>query len=69
MTVFWMHIFATALSKVEDPLAMADHVETIRKHALGNFRTILQNVARDPAMIFCLYINENHKIAPIENWG
>lgn len=69
MTVFWMHIFATALSKVEDPLAMADHVETIRKHALGNFRTILQNVARDPAMIFWLDNNENHKIAPNENWG
>jgi uncharacterized protein (DUF1800 family) len=40
-----------------------------RKVALSDFRTILLELSKDPAMIFWLDNNENHKNEINENWG
>ncbi len=69
MALFWHHVFATGNSKVEGPYQMQHQVELFRELGLGNFRDLLVEVAENPAMLYWLDNNENHKRAPNENWG
>ena len=69
MALFWHHVFATAVSKVEQSSQMANQVALFRRHGMGNYRNLLVELARDPAMIFWLDNQDNHKKAPNENWG
>ena len=69
MTLFWHHIFATSHSKMNRNPQMNRQLEMFRRNALGNFRTILTDLAKDPAMIYWLDNNENHNGAPNENFG
>ena len=69
MVLFWHHVFATGYSKVDNGNQMLAQMETFRQRALGNYRDILVELSKDPAMIFWLDNNENHKHAPNENWG
>ena len=69
MVLFWHHVFATGYSKVDNGNQMLAQIETFRRYALGNYRDILVELSKDPAMIFWLDNNENHKHAPNENWG
>ena len=69
MALFWHGLFATAYEKVENGRATAEQIDTFRRHCLGNFRTILLELSRDPAMIIWLDNNTNHKGAPNENYG
>ena len=48
---------------------MLDQVALFRRHSMGSFRELLRDLARNPAMIFWLDNNENHKHAVNENWG
>jgi uncharacterized protein (DUF1800 family) len=69
MGLFWHGLFATAYEKVENGRATAAQIEMFRRHCLGNFRTLLLELSRDPAMIIWLDNNTNHKGAPNENYG
>ena len=69
MTLFWHHIFATGNSKIDNPTEMVRQVDMFRDQALGNYRDLLLDLAKNPAMIYWLDNNENHKDAPNENWG
>lgn len=69
MALFWHGLFATAVSKVTNNPMMRDQFRMLRDNGLGSFRTILQNLARDPAMIYWLDQQQNHAIAVNENWG
>ena len=69
MALFWHGLFATAYEKVENGRATAKQIDMFRRHCLGNFRTILLELSRDPAMIIWLDNNTNHKGAPNENYG
>ena len=69
MALFWHHVFATAVSKVEQSSQMANQVALFREHGMGNYRELLVEMAKDPAMIFWLDNQDNHKRAPNENWG
>ena len=69
MALFWHQIFATGFSKVDNAPEMNQQLETFRKHGMGNFRTLLIELSRDPAIIFWLDNCENHKGAPNENYG
>ena len=69
MVLFWHHVFATGYSKVDNGNQMLAQIETFRRCAMGNYRDILVELSKDPAMIFWLDNNENHKHAPNENWG
>ncbi|GDX51842.1 hypothetical protein LBMAG27_08890 [Bacteroidota bacterium] len=66
MTVFWHNHFATSV-----PLAYLMQVQnnTIRKNALGSFRTLAHAIAKDPAMINYLNNQQNHKNNPNENFA
>lgn len=69
MTYFWHDHFATAIHKVRSPAAMQVQNETLRRLALGDFRDLLQAIARDPAMMVWLDNRTNVKDAPNENYA
>lgn len=69
MTLFWHDHFATAFYKVQDARLMLRQNELLRRHALGNFRTLLLEVSHDPAMLIWLDSNANRKRAPNENYA
>ncbi len=69
MCLFWHHIFATGVSKVDHYDEIIDMIDMFREKGLGKFRDLLIEVARSPAMLFWLDNNENHATAVNENWG
>lgn len=69
MTLFWHNHFATAISKVNDAVAMQRQNDLFRSHALDKFDVMLKQVARDPAMLIWLDSNTNRKGHPNENWA
>jgi len=69
MALFWHHVFATGWTKSEHTPTMVDHIEMLRTNGLGNFRSLLLGISRDPAMIYWLDNNENHARAINENYG
>ena len=69
MTLFWHQVFATASSKVERSYAMAAQVRLFQRAGLGNYKQLLVELAKDPAMIFWLDNQDNNKRALNENWG
>ncbi len=69
MALFWHHVFATGWTKSEHTPTMVEHVEMFRRDGLGNLRTILVNLSRDPAMNYWLDNCENHGSAINENYG
>ena len=69
MTLFWHQVFATGYPKLNRNPQMNKQLNLFRSFAFGNFRTILIELSRDPAMIFWLDNNENRKGVPNENYG
>ena len=69
MTLFWHGVLATGWTKSEHTPSMVNHVAMLRANCLGNFRTILLELSKDPAMIFWLDNNENHGSSINENYG
>lgn len=69
VALFWHHVFATGNSKVDNCNHLLDQIQMFRDEGMGNYRTLLVKLASDPAMIYWLDNNENHKAAPNENWG
>ncbi len=69
LTLFWHNHFATSASKVQQPYLMFDQNQTLRKNALGNFRTMLLEVSKDPAMIYWLDNQTNVKGHANENFA
>jgi uncharacterized protein (DUF1800 family) len=69
MTLFWHNHFATSQQKVVRADAMWHQHRLLRAQALGNFRALLHDVARDPAMLIYLDGVRNRKEAPNENFA
>ncbi len=69
MTLFWHGHFATSAEKVKDAAAMLRQHRLFRKHALGSFRELTQQVSRDPAMLIYLDSAVNRKSHPNENFA
>ncbi len=69
MTLFWHNHFATSQQKVKfTPLLYQQNV-LLRQNALGNFRTMLHQIARDPAMLVYLDGANSRKEQPNENFA
>jgi len=69
MTLFWHGHFANNEDKVRDYRKMLQQNELFRKEATGNFRTLLIEVAKNPAMLVYLDAAVNVKGAPNENFA
>jgi hypothetical protein len=66
MTLFWHDHFATS---GEDTPLMLRQNRLFRKHALGDFRSLVKNVTRDHAMQLFLSLAGSTKWAPNENYA
>ena len=69
MALFWHHVFATAWYKSEHSPTIINQIETFREVGMTDLRTILVELAKDPAMNYWLDNCENHADQPNENWG
>ena len=69
MALFWHHVFATSVGKSEHGPSAKTQIELFRSNAMADMRTILVDLAKDPAMIFWLDNCENFGDRPNENWG
>ena len=69
MGLFWHHVFATGNGKIDNCDTLMDQIRMFREHGMGNYKELLLKLATNPAMIYWLDNNENHKHAPNENWG
>ncbi len=74
MTLFWHDHFATSVQTVDrvdsagTPLMLIQN-QTLRANALGNFKEMVRQIARDPAMILWLDNFSNVAGNPNENWA
>ncbi len=69
MVLFWHNHFVSSLQKVRWPSSMYRQHTLLRRHAFGNFRDFLHEIARDPAMVVYLDSASNRKGQPNENFA
>jgi uncharacterized protein (DUF1800 family) len=69
MALFWHQLFATGNSKVDNPPELVQQIAMFRRYGLGSYRDLLVELAKNPAMIYWLDNNGNHRGAINENWG
>jgi uncharacterized protein (DUF1800 family) len=69
MTLFWHNHFATSNAKVRNAGYMLGMYDLMSRHALGNFRDLLQDISKDPAMLVWLDTNQSKKGQPNENYA
>jgi uncharacterized protein (DUF1800 family) len=69
LALFWHGHFATSNAKVRSVRQMAAQNALFRKHAVGSFRQLLHDVARDVAMLVWLDGNANRRRQPNENFA
>jgi len=69
MALFWHQLFATSNAKVDNPPELTRQIAMFREFGLGNYRDLLVELAKSPAMIFWLDNHGNHDGAINENWG
>jgi uncharacterized protein (DUF1800 family) len=69
LTLFWHNHFATSNSKVNNAGFILGQYELMRRHALGNFRALLQEMSKDPAMLIWLDTSLSKKGKSNENYA
>lgn len=69
MTLFWHNHIPVEFSIVPLGSALYRYNQTLRNHALGNFRTLIRAITLDPAMLFYLNGYLNSRQAPDENYA
>ena len=69
IALFWHGVFATGYTKLNQPKAIMNQLDMFRRHGLGDFRTLLVELSKDPSMIFWLDNKDNHGHAVNENFG
>ena len=68
LLLFWHNHFATAYSALNDQaISIARQHSMLRNNSAGNFRVMLKNIIRDPAMLNYLDNNNSKKQKPNEN--
>src|SRR5215208_2212480 len=69
MALFWHCLFATAFNKSNHAQMVEIQIDKFRRHCLGDFKTILLELSRDPSMIHWLDNQENTNAVHNENYG
>jgi len=69
MAMFWHNHFATSGEKAYDSRALYAQNALFRREGLGNFRSLVQQMARQPAMLMYLDNESNTKGSPNQNFG
>ena len=63
MALFWHQVFATGVSKVDHYDDVMDMIVKFRDQGMGDYRELLIEMAKDPAMISWLDNCDNHATA------
>ncbi|MBT8245109.1 MAG: DUF1800 family protein [Winogradskyella sp.] len=66
MTLFWANHFVCRDNNV---VFMQQYNNTLRAHALGNFRDFVKAISREAAMVKYLNLKQNRKAQPNENFA
>ncbi len=69
MVLFWHSHFATSAKKVKDAEFNQELNQIFRENATGNFKTLVFEVGKSPAMLNYLNNKQNRKGRPNENWA
>lgn len=69
MTLFWHNHFVTQMLTVRDENYTFDYYKTLRENALGNFKTLTEEMTTNAAMLRYLNGNENIVGRPNENFA
>ncbi len=77
MTLIWHEHIPVSIAKIGQGKPMHDYEEALRRNALGNFRQLLVDVTREPAMLiyldnnynFFYYDDNGNPVAPNENYA
>jgi uncharacterized protein (DUF1800 family) len=69
LTLFWHNHFATSNAKVNNAGFMLGQYELMRRHSLGRFGELLQEMSQDPAMMVWLDTSLSKKGMPNENYA
>ncbi|MFN4150348.1 MAG: DUF1800 family protein, partial [Candidatus Sericytochromatia bacterium] len=69
MTMFWHNHFTSSIKKIRIPDLMLEQNKLFRKNSLGNFKELLKEIVKDPAMLMYLDTQSNKKNAPNENFA
>lgn len=69
LALFWQNHFVTTRTQVDDYRFIDRYLRLLRTHALGNFRTFVIEISKDPAMLRYLNGNQNKKNSPNENYA
>jgi uncharacterized protein (DUF1800 family) len=70
LTLFWHNHFATSNAKAGmNARFMLGQYELMRRHALGHFGPLLQEMSKDPAMMVWLDTRDSKKGNPNENYA
>ena len=69
VALFWHQVFATGNSKIDNCDQMLEQLVMFRKFGMGNYREMLVELSKNPAMLYWLDNIENHRDAVNENWG
>lgn len=69
MSLFWQRIFATGYQKLTQGKALMTQIKMFRGLGMGNFKHLLIELSKSPAMIVWLDNHDNHKDAINENYG
>ena len=69
IALFWHGILPTGHAKCEYPRQQQMELDMFRTVGMDNFRDLLLDLAKDPAMVFYLDNCMSHKGAINENWG
>lgn len=67
--LMWHGMFATGYSKLANGKVLHDQIRMFERHGMGDFKSLLIELAKDPAMIVWLDNCENHVGSNNENFG
>lgn len=68
LVLFWHNHFSTSFSAINNQgISIARQHMMLREHGIGNLRTLLKSIIRDPAMLNYLDNNVSRKAKPNEN--
>src|SRR5262249_49480364 len=69
LTLFWHNHFATSNAKVNSAVSMLGQYDLMRRHALGSYRDLVQEMSKDPAMLVWLDTATSKKGMHNENYA
>ena len=69
LVLFWQNHFVVESDAVQDVRFLYAYMETLRRHARGDFRAFVIAITKDPAMLRYLNGNENVVEKPNENYA